>query len=79
MTELSCIYLPVGYIWLCDLIISSTCFKVNTHSIVTWMSLNSLLKAGAKSKVQMTVTGIEPTTTQLVNENLTILQNWPND
>ena len=43
------------------------------------MSLNSLLKAGAKSKVQMTVTGIEPTTTQLVKENLTILQNWPND
>ena len=41
--------------------------------------MNSLLKVGTKSKVQMTVTGIEPTTAEFVNKNLTIQQSWPND
>ena len=36
---------------------------VNPHSIVAWMSRNSLLKTGAKSEVQVTATGLEPTTT----------------
>ena len=32
------------------------------HSIVAWMSRNSLLKTGAESKVQVTATGLEPIT-----------------
>ena len=33
------------------LVMSCTCFRVNLHSIVAWMSRNSLLEAGAKSEV----------------------------
>ena len=33
---------------------SHTCFRVNPHSIVAWMSRNSLLKAGAKSEGEVT-------------------------
>ena len=33
------------------LVMSRTCFRVNLHSIVAWMSRNSLLEAGAKSEV----------------------------
>ena len=36
--------------WLYVLIISSTRFRVNPHSIVPWILRNSLLEAGAKSK-----------------------------
>ena len=36
--------------WLYVLIMSRTHFRVNPHSIVAWMSRNSLLEAGAKSK-----------------------------
>ena len=38
-------------------------FRVNPHSIAAWMSRNSLLEAGVKSKVQMTATGLELRTT----------------
>ena len=38
-------------------------FIVNPHSIVAWMSRNSLLEAGAKSEGEMTATGLEPRTT----------------
>ena len=34
------------------LVMSRTCFRVNPHSIVAWMSRNSLLEARAKSEVQ---------------------------
>ena len=37
--------------WLYLLIMSRTRFRVNPHSIVAWMSRNSLLKAGAKSEL----------------------------
>ena len=37
--------------WLYVLIMSCTRFRVNPHSIVAWMSRNSLLKIGAKSEV----------------------------
>ena len=33
------------------LIMSRTCFGVNSHSIVAWMSRNSLLEAGTKSEL----------------------------
>ena len=39
------------------LIMSCTRFRVNPHSIVAWMSRNSLLEVGAKSEVQVTATG----------------------
>ena len=47
--------------WLSVLIMSHTCFRVNPHSIVAWMSRNSLLETGAISEV-VTGTGLEPTT-----------------
>ena len=37
--------------------------RVNPHSIVAWMSRNSLLEAGAKSEGEVTATGLEPRTT----------------
>ena len=37
--------------WLHAFIMSRTRFRVNPHSVLAWMSRNSLLKAGAKSKV----------------------------
>ena len=37
--------------WLYVLVMSHMRFRVNPHSIVSWMSGNSLLKAGAKSVV----------------------------
>ena len=36
--------------WLYVLVMSRTRFRVNPHSIVAWMSRNSLFKAGAKSE-----------------------------
>ena len=46
-------YLSVRCIWLYELIISRTRFKVNPHSVVAWMSGNYLLEAGAKSEFQI--------------------------
>ena len=37
--------------WLNILVMSRTRFRGNPHSIVAWMSRNSLLEAGAKSEV----------------------------
>ena len=51
MIELCCEYLSVWCIWLYFLIMSCTRFRVNPHSIVAWMSRNSLLEAGTKSEV----------------------------
>ena len=38
LIELCCEYLSVQCIWLYIIIESHTCFRVNLHSIVTWMS-----------------------------------------
>ena len=38
-------------------------FRVNPHSIVAWMSRNSLLETGAKSEGEVTATGLETRTT----------------
>ena len=43
--------------WLYVFIMSRTRFRVNPHSIVAWMSRNSLLEAGAKSEGEVTATG----------------------
>ena len=45
------------------LVMSRTRFRVNPHSIVAWMSRNSLLEAGVKSEGEVTATGLEPRTT----------------
>ena len=47
--------------WLYVLVMLRTRLRVNPHSIVAWMSRNSLLEAGAKGEV--TATGLEPRTT----------------
>ena len=46
--EMCCEYLSVRCIWLHVLIMSRMRFRVYPHSIVTWISRNSLLEAGAK-------------------------------
>ena len=48
----NCIYVP----W------HSGNYRVNAHSVVAWMSRNSLLEAGAKFEGQVTATGLEPRT-----------------
>ena len=60
--ELCSDYLSVRYIWLYILMKSCAHFSMNSHSIVAWMSKNSLLYAGTKSKVQLTATGFERVT-----------------
>ena len=42
------------HFWLYVLIMSRTCFRVNRHSIVAWMSRNSLLERGAKPVAEST-------------------------
>ena len=49
MTEQCCEYLSVRCIWRHVLIMSRTCFRVNPHSIVPWMSINSLLEVWSLS------------------------------
>ena len=50
------------YFWV-YVIMSCTRFRVNVHSIVVWMSRNSLLETGAIAEILVTATGFEPTTT----------------
>ena len=54
MIRLCCEYLSVRCIWLFVLIMSSTRFRVNPHSIFTRLLRNSLLETGAKSEVAVT-------------------------
>ena len=58
---------------------SRMCFRVNPHSIVVWMSRNSLLKAGAKFEVEVITTGPEPRTIYFLSEHSTIWSNWSVD
>ena len=51
MTEQCCEYLSVRHIWLYVLIMSRAHFRVNPHSIVAWVSRNSLLKTDTISEV----------------------------
>ena len=44
MIELCCVYFSKQCIWLYVHIMSRTCFRVNPHSRVAWMTRNSLLK-----------------------------------
>ena len=46
-----CEYLSAWCIWLYVLIMSRTRFRVNPHSIITWLSRNSLLKTGPISEL----------------------------
>ena len=51
------------FVWLYVFAKPRTRFRVNPHSIVAWVSRTSLHEAGAKSEVEVTATGFEPTTT----------------
>ena len=44
MIELCCEYLSIWYIWQYVIIMSRTCFRVNLHNIVAWMSRSPCLK-----------------------------------
>ena len=46
---------------------SRTCFRVNPHYILAWMSRNYLLEAGAKSEVYVTATGLNITANSKYN------------
>ena len=48
-------YLSAWCIWLYVLIMSRTRFRVNPHSMVVWMSRNSLLETGAKGNIQAAI------------------------
>ena len=56
-----CFFFPFlqAFLRLYVFVMSRTRFRVDPHSIVAWVSRNSLLKAGAKSAVQVTATGLE--------------------
>ena len=58
---------------------SRTCFRVSPHSIVAWMSRNSMLEEGAKCEGEVTATGVELRNTHFINEHSTIWPNCPND
>ena len=60
MIELCCEYLSVRCNWLYVIIMSSTRFRVNLHSIVAWISRNSLLQQGVPwhSECRFTLKGI---------------------
>ena len=71
MIELFCEYLSGRCIWLYVIIMSRKGLRVNLHSIVAWMSKNSLLKTGAISEVEETAKGFEPTTIEFINKHAT--------
>ena len=50
MIELCCEYLSVRYTWLYVIAMSCKLFGMNLHSIVAWMSRNSLLETALLSK-----------------------------
>ena len=49
----------MDFLWLYVVIMSRTRFEVNLHSIVAWISRNSLLETDTISKVWVISTGIE--------------------
>ena len=51
--------LKQAFSWLYVLIMSRTCFRVNLHSTIPWISRNALLKTGAISKVKLSGCGFE--------------------
>ena len=79
MMELCSEYLSLRCVWLYVLFISRTRIRVNPHSIMSWMSMIPLLEEGEKSEGEVTATGLEPRTTEFLNEHSTICRNWPND
>ena len=61
--HMSHLILNIIVIWLYVPVMSCTRLRVNPHSIVAWMSRNSLLEAGAKSEGEVTATGLQTRTT----------------
>ena len=58
---------------------SRACFRLNLHFTLARISTNSLLKAGAKSEIWVTASGLKLRITYFVNEHLTIWTSWPNN
>ena len=79
MFQLSSEYLFVPCIGLYVLVMSRTCFRVNPHYIVAWMSRNALLEFCRIYEAEGIGTGFEPTSTSLVNKHSTIWPSWAND
>ena len=50
IASVKCFFSNKLYYWLYVLVMSRTRFRVNPHSIVAWISRNSLPEAGAKSE-----------------------------
>ena len=55
--------------------------KYNILNVKLFNSRLNKLKSGIQNgtEVEVTGTGLEPTTTKFVNENSTIQPNWPSD
>ena len=58
---------------------SRTCFRMNPHCIVHWMSRNPFVEGASNSESEVTPTGVDPKTTCFLNEHSTIWPNWPTD
>ena len=61
--EVCCEYLSVQCICIYFIIMWNRHFRVNSYSMFSWMSRNSLFEAGVKSEVWMVAMGLKPTTT----------------
>ena len=59
----------------CVIIMSHTCFRVNLHSVVPWMSRNSLLETGADIQ-NLSGSNRIRTDNHLVKEDSFIWPNW---
>ena len=80
MIELCCEYLSVQSIWLYVCIMLCTCFRVNRHCIVVWMSRNFLLETSTINIWNLSDCNMTQIQDHLVgNEHSTIQSNWLND
>ena len=70
MIELYCESLSVRCIWLYVLITSRTYFRVNPHSIATWLSRKSFFKTGAISDCNRTRTHNHLVRKQILNSQI---------
>ena len=76
MIELCYEYFSVWCIWLYVLVMSRMHFRVNPHSIVAWMSKNSLLETGMKSEVLSDCNGTRTHNHLLCKRKLSHLVKW---
>ena len=70
MIELCCEYLSVRYIWLYVIIMSRRRFRGNLHSLVAWMSRNSLLGQNRRNIWSLSISGGIRTHNYLVRKRI---------